>query len=49
VNGSVRASWLLLAAHAGLILFSTAAMLTVLAGAPGIDLTSDPAATIMRV
>jgi len=49
VNGGVRASWLLLAAHTGLILFSTAAMLTILAGAPGLDLTSEPAATIMRV
>jgi hypothetical protein len=49
VNGSVRASWFLFAAHAGLILFSTAAMLTVLAGSPGLDLTSEPAATIMRV
>jgi putative membrane protein len=49
VNGSVRASWFLFAAHAGLILFSTAAMLTVLAGSPGLDLASEPAATIMRV
>lgn len=49
MNGSGRVSWLLLAAHAGLILFSTAAMLTVLAGSPGLDLASEPAATIMRV
>lgn len=49
MNGSVRTSWILFAAHAGLILFSTAAMLTVLAGSPGLDLTSEPAATIMRV
>lgn len=45
----VRWAWVLFAAHAGLILFSTAAMLTVLAGSSAIDVTSEPAATIMRV
>lgn len=42
-----RAAWWLLAAHAALIVFSTAAMLTVLNGA--VEVTGEPAATIMRV
>jgi carotene biosynthesis associated membrane protein len=37
------------AAHAALIVFSTAAMLTVLNGPPSATLQSEPAATIMRV
>jgi uncharacterized membrane protein len=49
MNRSVRLSWWLLGAHAALILFSTAAMLTVLSGSPPLDVTSEPAATIMRV
>ena len=49
MNRSVRHSWWLLGAHAALILFSTAAMLTVLSGSPPLDVTSEPAATIMRV
>jgi uncharacterized membrane protein len=49
-----RAAWILFALHAGMILFSTAAMVTVLAGpaSPGsspVDVTTEPAATIMRV
>jgi putative membrane protein len=47
--GSRRAAWVLLAFHAGLILFSTAAMLTVLTGSSPVDVTTEPAATIMRV
>lgn len=49
MTGSVRLAWGLFWAHAGLITFSTAAMLTVLAGNSAVDLTSEPAATIMRV
>lgn len=49
MNGSVRLAWGLFVAHAGLIAFSTAAMLTVLTGNSGVDLSSEPAATIMRV
>jgi uncharacterized membrane protein len=45
----VRLAWVLFAAHAGLILFSTAAMLTVLSGSTAFDATSEPAATIMRI
>jgi uncharacterized membrane protein len=37
------------AAHAGLIAFSTAAMLTILNGPPGPWLESEPTATVMRV
>ncbi|HEV8365829.1 MAG TPA: carotenoid biosynthesis protein [Gemmatimonadaceae bacterium] len=37
------------AAHAGLIAFSTAAMLTILNGPPGAWLESEPTATVMRV
>ena len=37
------------AAHAGLIAFSTAAMLTILNGPPGPWLASEPSATVMRV
>lgn len=44
-----RTAWALFAAHVGLILFSTAAMLTVLSGSAAFDTTSEPAATIMRV
>lgn len=44
-----RAAWGLFALHAGMILFSTAAMLTVLQGSASIDVTTEPAATIMRV
>jgi putative membrane protein len=39
----------LFAAHAGLIAFSTAAMLTVLNGGTVVDTATEPAATIMRV
>lgn len=49
MKSGVRWSWFLFAAHAALILFSTAAMLTVLAGSSAIDVTSEPAATIMRL
>jgi putative membrane protein len=49
MSGPLRAAWTLFAAHVALILFSTAAMLTVLAGSSPVDLTSEPAATIMRV
>ena len=44
-----RAAWMLFALHAGMILFSTAAMLTVLAGSSPVDVTTEPAATIMRI
>lgn len=49
-----RAAWVLFALHVGLILFSTAAMLTVLAGQASlgsspVDVTTEPAATIMRL
>ena len=44
-----RTAWVLFAAHVGLILFSTAAMLTVLSGSTALDVTSEPAATIMRI
>lgn len=47
MSPGVRAAWWLFAAHAGLIVFSTAAMLTVLNGA--VEVTGEPAATIMRV
>lgn len=46
---SRRAAWVFFAFHVGLILFSTAAMLTVLAGSSPIDVTTEPAATIMRL
>lgn len=46
---SRRAAWVLFGLHAGMILFSTAAMLTVLAGSSPVDVTTEPAATIMRV
>jgi uncharacterized membrane protein len=49
MNGVLRAAWVLFAAHVALILFSTAAMVTVLAGSTAIDVTSEPAATIMRL
>lgn len=42
-----RIAWWLFAAHAGLIAFSTAAMLTVLTGS--VDVSGEPAATIMRL
>lgn len=45
----VRVGWWLLAAHVALVAFSTTAMLTVLAGNSPADVTSEPAATIMRV
>jgi uncharacterized membrane protein len=45
----MRTAWALFACHAGLILFSTAAMLTVLNGASPVDVNSEPAATIMRL
>jgi putative membrane protein len=44
-----RAAWILFALHAGMILFSTAAMVTVLAGSSPVDVTTEPAATIMRL
>jgi len=44
---SVRLAWMLFAAHVGLIIFSTAAMLTVLAGT--VEVSGEPAATIMRL
>ena len=44
-----RAAWVLFALHAGMIVFSTAAMLTVLAGSSPVDVTTEPGATIMRV
>jgi uncharacterized membrane protein len=47
VNRSPRLAWGLLVAHAGLIAFSTVAMLTVLTGR--VDVSGEPAATIMRV
>ncbi len=49
MSAAARSAWVLLAVHVGLILFSTAAMLTVLSGASGLDVTAEPAATIMRV
>jgi putative membrane protein len=49
VSRSIRISWLLFGAHIALIVFSTAAMLTVLAGGPGFDVSAEPAATIMRI
>ncbi|HEX6315176.1 MAG TPA: carotenoid biosynthesis protein [Gemmatimonadaceae bacterium] len=49
MTGSMRAAWALFACHAGLILFSTAAMVTVLNGASPVDLNSEPAATVMRI
>src|SRR5215204_1941789 len=45
----LRAAWQLFAAHVALILFSTAAMLTVLGGSSVVDVTSEPAATIMHL
>jgi putative membrane protein len=47
VTRGPRLAWGLLAAHAGLIVFSTVAMLTVLTGR--VDVSGEPAATIMRV
>jgi putative membrane protein len=44
-----RAAWMLFALHAGMIVFSTAAMLTVLAGSSPVDISTEPAATIMRI
>lgn len=44
-----RAARVLFVLHAGMILFSTVAMLTVLAGSSPVDVTTEPAATIMRV
>ena len=44
---SIRLAWMLFAAHIGLIIFSTAAMLTVLAGT--VEVSGEPAATIMRL
>lgn len=44
-----RTSVVALAAHAGLIAFSTVAMLTVLNGPPAPWLESEPSATVMRV
>lgn len=49
MNRGVQVAWALFAAHVALILFSTAAMLTVLSGSSTFDTTSEPAATIMRV
>ena len=49
MNRGDHAAWALFAAHVGLIVFSTAAMLTVLSGSSAFDATSEPAATIMRV
>jgi putative membrane protein len=49
VNRGGRTAWALFAAHVGLILFSTVAMLTVLSGSSAFDATSEPAATIMRI
>ena len=46
---SRRVAWAFLAAHAGVILFSTVAMLTILAGSSIVDVTTEPAATIMRL
>lgn len=45
----LRIAWVLFAGHAGLIAFSTAAMLTVLSGSTAFDVSTEPAATIMRV
>jgi uncharacterized membrane protein len=42
-------AWALFSAHVGVILFSTLAMLTVLAGTSIVDVTTEPAATIMRL
>ena len=44
---SYRAAWVLFAAHLGLIVFSTVAMLTVLNGM--VEVTGEPAATIARL
>ena len=49
MTGIRRAAWVLFALHVGLVLFSTAAMLTVLRGSASIDVTTEPAATIMRI
>ena len=49
MKGGRRLSWVLFAAHAGLIVFSTIAMLTVLSGSTGFDVSAEPAATIMRI
>jgi uncharacterized membrane protein len=49
MTGTRRTAWVLFTLHVGLILFSTAAMLTVLARSSPIDVTAEPAATIMRV
>ncbi len=49
MRGYLRATWTLFAAHVALIVFSTAAMVTVLAGSSVVDVTSEPAATIMRL
>lgn len=48
-RGGHRLAWTLFAVHAAIIAFSTAAMVTILAGPPG-DLTAtEPGATIMRL
>lgn len=49
MRGATRLAWGALVAHVALIAFSTAAMLTVLTGNTSVDLSSEPAATIMRV
>ena len=49
MTGSRRAAFVLFGLHVGVILFSTAAMLTVLAGSSPVDVTTEPAATIMRL
>lgn len=49
MTGALRSAWVLFAAHAGLIAFSTAAMLTVLSGSTAFDVSGEPAATIMRI
>jgi putative membrane protein len=49
MTGMPRAAWALLGLHGALIAFSTTAMLTVLAGSPVVDVTTEPAATIMRL
>ena len=46
---ALRAAWLALGCHAALVAFSTAAMVTIVAGAAGDIADSEPAATIMRL
>lgn len=49
MSRATATAWGLLGAHGALIAFSTAAMVTILAGPPGDWATAEPAATVMRL